>query len=118
MGCCDNKTTSGGREPLPRASCLECVEKHLGAAAVLLSEIHVGYAYHLLFIGHLHEAEDESRQWPNLCQAVRKARREYQTRRIVPRWAEFERYIVSAREGTDIKLVDATTTATELKHAE
>lgn len=33
---------------LPRASCLECVEKHLGAAMVLLSESQDGYPEHRL----------------------------------------------------------------------
>jgi len=44
-----------------RESCLECVCKHLGQAAVLLHEAKKGYDYHLIYaMGHLAEAEDES----------------------------------------------------------
>lgn len=46
--------------PVTRPSCLECVEKHLGAAWVLLAEYRDGYPHRLRAIGHLHEAEDES----------------------------------------------------------
>ena len=40
-----------------RPSCIDCVEKHLGAALVLLTETREGYAYRLRAIGHLFEAE-------------------------------------------------------------
>jgi len=73
-------------ETPPRPSCLECVEKHLGAAMVILSEIHDGYAYRLQLIGHLHEAEDESRQWPLLHDLIRQARKAYQQQDTVPDW--------------------------------
>ena len=71
---------------MSRPSCLECVEKHLGAAMVMLSEIHNGYSYRLQFIGHLHEAEDESQQWPQLHDLIRQARKTYQQESIVPDW--------------------------------
>ncbi len=61
-----------------RPSCLECVEKHLGAAAVLLAEVRDGYAHRLLVIGHLHEAEDESQEWPALHSAIRDGRKAWQ----------------------------------------
>jgi hypothetical protein len=43
-----------------RAYCLECIDKHLGAALVLLTETREGYAHSLRAIGHLPETEDES----------------------------------------------------------
>ena len=61
-----------------RPSCLECVEKHLGAAWVLLAEHRDGYPHRLRAIGHLHEAEDESQAWPALHNAIRDARKAYQ----------------------------------------
>ena len=69
-----------------RPSCMECVEKHLGAAMVVLAEIHNGYAYRLQFIGHLHEAEDESQQWPLLHDLIRQARKAWQQQGIAPDW--------------------------------
>jgi hypothetical protein len=63
-----------------RPSCLECVEKHLGAAWVLLAEDRDGYPHRLRAIGHLHEAEDESQAWPDLHSAIREARKAYQAK--------------------------------------
>jgi hypothetical protein len=63
---------------ITRTSCLECVEKHLGAALVLSAEERDGYPYRLRVIGHLHEAEDESQAWPALHTAIREARKRYQ----------------------------------------
>jgi len=73
-------------ETPPRPSCIECVEKHLGAAMVLLAEIHDGYAYRLQYIGHLYEAEDESQAWPQLHDLIRQSRKAYQQQGIVPDW--------------------------------
>lgn len=70
--------TGLGMAPLSRESCLECVEKHLGAALVLCAETRDGYPYRLRVIGHLHEAEDESQAWPELHDAIRQARKTYQ----------------------------------------
>ena len=72
--------------PVTRASCLECVSKHLGAAYVLLTETREGYAHRLRAIGHLHEAEDESQQMPDLHAAIRAARKSYQTDGTIPNW--------------------------------
>ena len=69
-----------------RPSCIECVEKHLGAALVLLTETREGYAYRLRAIGHLFEAEDESQEWPQLHAAVREARKTYQADGTLPDW--------------------------------
>ena len=73
-----------GVAPISRESCIECVEKHLGAALVMLSEIRAGYDYRLRVIGHLHEAEDESQAWPELHDAIRQARKTYQQTGQVP----------------------------------
>ena len=77
-----------------RPSCVECVEKHLGAAYVLLTETRDlpagqagGYAYHLRAIGHLFEAEDESQEWPELHNAIRGARKAYQADGTMPDFA-------------------------------
>ena len=71
-----------------RPSCIECCEKHLGAAYVLLAELNdlpdarrvepPNLSRRLRAIGHLFEAEDESQEWPELHAAIREARRAYQ----------------------------------------
>ena len=71
-----------------RPSCIECVEKHLGAAYVLLTELNdmpddlrsqqANFSRRLRAIGHLFEAEDESPAWPELHNAIREARKMYQ----------------------------------------
>jgi len=80
-----------------RESCLECVEKHVGAAYVLLTESNDGYAHRLRTVGHLHEAEDESQEWPKLHDAVRKARKKYQTEGQMPNWRRLEKLIAEVR---------------------
>jgi len=81
-----------GADPIlvTRASCLECVTKHLGAAYVLLTETRDGYAHRLRAIGHLHEAEDESQAFPTLHAAIRTARKAYQTDGSMPDWQLLE----------------------------
>lgn len=69
-----------------RPSCMECVEKHLGAACVLCGELQDGYPYRHRVIGHLHEAEDESREWPVLHGAIRDARKKFQRDGVTPDW--------------------------------
>jgi hypothetical protein len=87
MGNCGCRGRSAPDTPLvTRASCLECVEKHLGAAYVLLTETRDGYAHRLRAIGHLHEAEDESQEWPELHNAIRAARKAYQINGTMPDW--------------------------------
>ena len=76
---------------------MECVTKHIGAAMVLLSETKNGYPHYLLAVGHLHEAEEESRDaWPDLAATIRAARKELQTTGTVPEWEE----IMKCLEGT------------------
>lgn len=94
-----NDSTDG--KGITRDSCLECVDKHLGAARVLIAEARDGYPHapralvHLkkaesaasrrqLAIGHLHEAEDESQAWGSLHDAIRAARKAYQSQKAVP----------------------------------
>ena len=76
------------RKQVTRPSCLECVEKHVGAAWVLITEHQNGYPHRLLAIGHLHEAEEESQAWPELHTAIREARKGYQQTGKMP---DFER---------------------------
>lgn len=75
---CGKSSTARTTLAVTRPSCMECVEKHLGAAWVLLAEYRDGYPFRLRAIGHLHEAEDESQEWPRLHQAIREARKAYQ----------------------------------------
>lgn len=81
---CAGKTASRAGAAITRPSCLECVEKHLGAAWVLIAEHRDGYPHRLRAIGHLHEAEDESQAWPELHNAIRTARKAYQQTGAMP----------------------------------
>ena len=69
-----------------RVSDLKSVEKHLGAAFVLASEIGNGHAYRMRFVGHLHEAEDESQSHPGLHRQIRRMRKNYQKLGTIPDW--------------------------------
>lgn len=80
-----------------RPSCIECVEKHLGAAYVLLTESREGYAHRLRAIGHLFEAEDESQEWPELHNAIRGARKAYQADGTMPDFAALAEQIAGLR---------------------
>ncbi len=82
-GCAGNTAARAGAA-VTRPSCLECVEKHLGAAWVLIAEHRDGYPHRLRAIGHLHEAEDESQAWPKLHDAIRAARKAYQQTGSMP----------------------------------
>lgn len=76
---------------ITRASCIECVEKHLGAALVLIAECRDGYPHRMRAIGHLHEAEDESQAFPELHAAIRTARKAFQQQGAVPDFEGLER---------------------------
>jgi len=101
-----------------RPSCIACVEKHLGAAYVLLTELNdlpappsptgsgvagneatrrQGFSRRLRAIGHLFEAEDESQEWPALHNAIRQARKTYQADGTMPDWSELEALIDEVR---------------------
>jgi len=92
-----------------RPSCIECCEKHLGAAYVLLAELNdlpdarriepPNLSRRLRAIGHLFEAEDESQQWPELHAAIREARRAYQATGTVPALDPLAAMIAAQRNG-------------------
>lgn len=87
--------------PPCRQGCIECVEKHLGAASVLLSEVRDGYESHRLrAIGHLHEAEDESQPWPALHEAIRAARKAYQSEEIAPDFDKLYELVAETRKSS------------------
>lgn len=78
-------STSLSELPATRDSCLECVEKHLGSAAILASEVRDGYDEHyILAVGSLDQAAEESQAWPELHNAIREARKAYQSQGIAP----------------------------------
>ncbi len=90
-----------------RPSCISCVEKHLGAAYVLLTELNdlpdtevsrrQGFSRRLRAVGHLLEAEDESQEWPDLHAAIREARKAYQADGTMPDWPALEAWIGQVR---------------------
>ena len=80
-----------------RPSCMLCVEKHLGAAYVLLTESREGYARRLRTIGHLFEAEDESQQWSEIHNAICQARKAYQAGGEIPDWKAFDVMLAELR---------------------
>ena len=84
-----------------RPSCLACVEKHLGAAYVLLTEAREGYAHRLRAVGHLFEAEDESQEWPELHTAIRDARTRYQAGEEMPDWHDLDGHPPTANGASD-----------------
>jgi hypothetical protein len=96
--CCRKARRGRAGIPVTRTSCLECVEKHLGAAWVLLAEHRDGYATRLRAIGHLFEAEDESQVWPDLHDAIRAARRAYQLADTMPDWEALAELAARAAE--------------------
>jgi hypothetical protein len=85
---------------MTRDSCLECCEKHLGAALVLMAEHRDGYPHRLRAIGHLHEAEDETQAWPELHDALREARKAYQVDGAAPDVEHLMGLIASVRAET------------------
>ncbi len=91
--CCGGRSASSAVRP----SCIECVEKHAGAAYVLLAETRDGYAHRLRAVGHLHEAEDESQEWPALHAFIREARKSYQAAEVMPDWARLQELITAVR---------------------
>lgn len=94
---CGAKTAARAGAAVTRPSCLECVEKHLGAAWVLIAEHRDGYPHRLRAIGHLHEAEDESQAWPELHDAIRAARKAYQQAGTMPNFAALAEAVAARR---------------------
>lgn len=94
---CPPPARSPRAHPPTRPSCIDCAEKHVGAAYVLLAETRDGYAHRLRAIGHLHEAEDESQAWPALHNAIRQARVQYQASGQMPDWQTLQDLILQTR---------------------
>lgn len=83
-------------------SCIFCVEKHVGRALILWEESlsaqdsgtaeGVGrvntYLNHIKIIGHLGNAYDESADYPELHEVLKKAERQYRYSGTVPPWAD------------------------------
>lgn len=51
---------------------------------MLCGELHDGYDYTLLIVGHLHEAESECQHRPELHDAIRSARKAFQDEGEIP----------------------------------
>jgi hypothetical protein len=94
---CGAKTAARAGAAVTRPSCLECVEKHLGAAWVLIAEHRDGYPHRLRAVGHLHEAEDESQAWPELHDAIRAARKAYQQSGVMPEYGALADTLAAVR---------------------
>jgi len=77
-----------------RDSCDICTLKHLGQAAVLCEES-VRYPHHMdLAIGHMAEAEAESRfDYPNVEEKIREARVAWANNRIEPNFDDLIIYV-------------------------
>ena len=77
-----------------RPSCLRCVEKHVGSAYALASS--PAYADYLMAVGHLAQAEQEAKDYPELEDAIYATRSALQDRRttstVVP--VEFTEMLV------------------------
>jgi len=100
---CGKKSPPTGQLPTTRPSCLKCVEKHLGAAWVLITEHQNGYPHRLLAIGHLHEAEEESHAWPALHATIRNARRRYQQLGATPDFKRITEFLVGRQPHPPIR---------------
>jgi hypothetical protein len=83
-----------------RESCIECVEKHVGQAMVKIAEISSGYpTYHLLAVGHLQEAWEESTEYTELHDYLLEARRDYQREGKIPDWTRIAEMITEVKSG-------------------
>ena len=81
-----------------RPSDLAGVEKHLGAAFVLASEIGSGHSYKMRFVGHLHEAEDECQSHPSLHKQIRQMRKNFQKSGTIPDWEMLAKTLYEAMD--------------------
>ena len=79
-------------------TCMECVEKHLGAALVMFGEIRNGYKNRMKVVGHLFKAEHESADCEKLSDLIRDARRRYQATNVEPDWEVLETALIEARK--------------------
>jgi hypothetical protein len=69
-----------------RSANLAGVEKHLGSAWTIATELKSGHAYRMRLVGHLNEAEEECLAYPNLHRMIRDARKAYQETGNLPNW--------------------------------
>jgi hypothetical protein len=67
------------------------IDRGRSAAYILLAETRGSYAHHLRAIGHLREAEDESKEFPDLHATIRTARKAYQGEGAIPDWEALAR---------------------------
>ena len=95
-----------------RKSCLECVVKHLGSAAVYVEECSMGYPNYFGFVyGHLdHAASECMEEFPDLAWAIREHRikwantRRHERCHMIPFEAMFD-YIDTVEEaGVNIEI--------------
>lgn len=79
--------------------CLECVEKHLGAAYEQFKEIPNGYPEHILSaIGNLVEAQNAATGFPDIAYSIRKARITFQRNGEIPDLVEIEKLVLDAKQ--------------------
>ena len=76
-----------------RPSCIHCVQKHIGSAEILITEMKDGYKYMTRAVGELYQAEDESQDWTELHEFIRSERIEYQTKLAMPAWETLNQMI-------------------------
>lgn len=69
-----------------RNTCLECVAKHLGSAAVYIEEVAMGYPFYFGYVyGHLdHAASECLSEYPDLAAAIREHRIRWSATRFEP----------------------------------
>ena len=77
-----------------RPSCIHCVQKHIGGAEVLITEMRDGYKYMTRAVGEMYQAEDESQDWGDLHNLIRDYRTAYQTHLIMPNWEKLNNSII------------------------
>ncbi len=78
---------------------LERAMEHISAAMIQNGECQAGYKFQMRVIGHMHEAEDESRAWPRLSRAIRMARIAYQQNGTCPDFEGIGAMIAAANHG-------------------
>ena len=91
MSCkgCGHKKQIGNTRP----SCISCVQKHVGGAEVLITEMRDGYKYMTRAVGELYQAEDEAQDWQKLHDLIRNCRIEYQSHLTMPDWVALNKMI-------------------------
>lgn len=80
-------------------NCLECVEKHLGAAHEQFKEVPQGYPEHILSaIGNLVEAQNAATNFPEIAAAIREARIAFQRKGEIPDLVKIELLVLDAKQ--------------------